>query len=175
MAAIRLAAGMIALGAALTGCAPTLLKPEPTLHNITDPQGGDRVTFDWKDHYSPSLSDIPPGDLVDGWSDEHGFVSQWRGLKHRHCGTPVEVVSSTGEVVHGRLLVMGHRENGRGPAGRGDYRVKVADRFIDQTSGGRTAVQYESYVADDTEYYAWILWMRQEPFFGPDHECNQDT
>ncbi|MGM0577949.1 MAG: hypothetical protein ACQEXJ_19640 [Myxococcota bacterium] len=162
---------LLGLGLLLAGCGPTLLKPDAELHNVRSPEG-----WAWQRDYSLALSEIPPGELVAAWSERHGLVEHGGPTGMRtHCGDPVEVVSSTGEVVHGRLLVMGHRENGRGPAGRGDYRVKVADRFIDQTSGGRTAVQYESYVADDTEYYAWILWMRQEPFFGPDHECNQDT
>lgn len=80
------------------------------------------------------------------------------------CGNDVRVVAADKTMVHGRVLIFSTDASGKGPAGRGDYLLKVPEERIRATSGGRMSMAYESYTTTSgKERYAWIAWMSERP------------
>lgn len=87
------------------------------------------------------------------------------GVAQGCLGNRVRVVAPDKSTVYGMLIVFRADPNGKGPAGRGDYLLKVPEDRIRAASGGRMSVAYESYTTTrGEERYAWVVWMSEQPF-----------
>lgn len=151
VAALALTALMFA-----TGCGFTRIRPKATYENVSPPPGNLQL----HDAFTAVVSYDDPSTLLARWSPGQGlFVS---GNRHV-CGQEVAVRRSTGEAAFGHLIVFDTLP-GSGPAGRGDYLVKIGDDAIDAVKQGRMSVRYETYDSPyGGEHYAWILFLSDKP------------
>lgn len=113
--------------------------------------------------YPMSLSETPPGELIERWNDGKGLASG-TGL-WIVCGKTYQYGSEeSANLRHVHVLLYRTHPDGRGPAGRGDYRLEIDEAAIASSSGGRLVSRYESYLTSNgEEFYAWIAIVSDRP------------
>lgn len=146
--------GALAVAAAAAGCmatapAPHLSAPTPRQVNVTSWDGTGLHLVPAAYYGKPSLNDWTAAGL--------------RTRKGPECGDAVTVEASSGERVYGRLVLFMYVE-GQGPAGRGQYLLKVPDERIREASGGRLSMHAEYYRSNDGRIdTAWVVVMSDQP------------
>lgn len=62
------------------------------------------------------------------------------------------------------LLAFCQVVDGATAPGARSYELMVDPGYVEEASGGRVSVMYESYTYDLESYYGWILWLSDRPF-----------
>lgn len=78
------------------------------------------------------------------------------------CGDEVRVSSSSGQKIHGRIILFQHHQ-GQGPAGRGQYLIEVPDARIESARQGRLSMHSELYRAKGSIWTAWVAVLSDRP------------
>lgn len=161
---------LLGLACATSGCEPSA--PVATVPYVPAVMPrlsvGDNVRWSGKVKASPvgvRFQDIAADSMLSHWRPPNGLLLAPGQTRLGLCGTPfiAHKAQDANATVHGRVIVFQARSDGSGPAGRGDYLMKIDDSAIESARGGRLAMRYESYLSSGSEFYAWIAILSDRP------------